>query len=477
HPAPEDFQAVLERESGESLEWFFKGMIESRRGLDIALQMAKEEGNEWVVRVKQVAGEPGPVPVGLMKDGEVTAIQWVKLDRENPSKEVRFLSQGEDEVVVDPYEWYPETNLQNNRIRREGAFKKIEPLQFPPLFTAPRSDKTSLHFWTGTIGFNSHDGFMLGAGVYNNTLPDRRFTYAIFPFYAFASREITGSYRIRWKPFGELVAGNRVGVQLHGQRYSATQRHSATLSLDGMPLRRKNPVYNRTAISYHNLSLPETPHDGLFMPIWGTDMALEASERVWQKTTKFSWSDEVRAFYHEDLWRVENTLETVIAFSEKGNVLLRNYVGFQQALGDTLSDLQYLYLDGGRDFLMQGVVFDRLGLTSGGTGFGRQTLGQEGDFKMNSPIRGAQWLVAFNAEVKIPGAYGLGVFADVAFTDGYEGMAYDAGVMWKVLPGIAELYFPLVGTNLSFQDIGQNIRFQLSLSEVNPYHLLEELAR
>ena len=476
HPDPQDLRASLEKE--ESLPWLFDGLLGTRQGLDIQVESSRVAGGERVVRVKQLEGVPGPVPVALVQDGEVKALQWVMLSPENPSGEARFLDQDADLVVIDPHGWLPETNQQNNRLRLSGAFRKVEPLQFQPLFSAPQPDKTLINYLP-LVGFNANDGFMLGLGLYSSILPEQRLSYGFFPQFATRSVGLRGSYRVSWQPFSELVAGSRVRLVAQGQRYSTAQRHTLKLEIDPMPYRRQNPVYQRIVVAGHNLVLPADSGSAVgFVPLVGATQVAEISHQAWQRTALIDWDNYARGWMSQEALRLENTFQLALNLPNKGRLAFRHYVGWNNNFtGNPLPAMQHLYMDGGRDFLMEGFLWDRRGHSYAAAGGVVQSLDQQGAFKGPITLSSENWLTALNFEIDIPKAFGFGLFADQGWAGGQAEMVYQAGVHYKLLNDWVEFYLPLVGTDVNPEQLLQNFRFTLKLQNLNPYTLLDTRLR
>ncbi|MEO1714656.1 MAG: M1 family metallopeptidase, partial [Bacteroidota bacterium] len=63
HPQPKDFRAAMEASTGESLAWFFEGLMESTDRIDYAIQKATVEGTSVKVVLKNQGDLASPVLV------------------------------------------------------------------------------------------------------------------------------------------------------------------------------------------------------------------------------------------------------------------------------------------------------------------------------------------------------------------------------------------------------------------------------
>lgn len=472
HPDPKEIRVVLERESGEDLTWFFEGLLTTDEGLDIALQSVKKEGNEIVATIKQIEGHPGPVPIASMHGNEVVDMQWVNLAaHDDGAATVRLQAGAASKVVIDPKEWLPETNRQNNRSALRGFLPKVEPLRLQFALTAPKEDRTVLH-WVPLLGANSSDGFMLGLGLYNATLPEKRFTWGVFPMISTNGGGITGSYRAMISPFKNLVGQNRIRLHGLGQRYSGFSRHTVRLTVDRMNQDRTDPIYQRAYLAGHwvEQNVPESVD-----PFY--EHFLDFGHEMWYTSVKMDWEKNTRFLINSSFWRLENEVDFTFNLPSKGRVTLRNFTGIQEiSRSGPLGDYG-LYFDGGRDLLREVYLADRNGNTQPLRAYARQTMGEQGGFKSALSAPSGAWLTAFNAEFDIPKALGLGVFADIGWADGTTGTQYDAGVHLKVVNDVFEIYMPLVGTQVTLGQPLDNLRFLLKLDMANPYDLLEKRLR
>lgn len=178
HPSPKDLQACMEASSGEDLAWFFEGWIQSTKRNDLALVKAnprrglvvKNKGSlssssslsamrgDSVVRV---------ISVPLLAPGQKTSVDMPALD-------------GIDRWMLDRDRVGLDYDRRNNQRRAKGFLKPLEPLQFRLLSRLEDPEATQL-FWLPALGWNAHNGLMLGMTFHNLTLPPRDLTWQWTP--------------------------------------------------------------------------------------------------------------------------------------------------------------------------------------------------------------------------------------------------------------------------------------------------------
>ncbi len=85
----------------------------------------------------------------------------------NGSMDVLFPEGNYDYFKLDADYNLPETNRQNNYLRRNGILKKMEPLKLQWLASVDNPNRTQL-FFTPLSGWNYYDGFTPGLALYNS---------------------------------------------------------------------------------------------------------------------------------------------------------------------------------------------------------------------------------------------------------------------------------------------------------------------
>jgi hypothetical protein len=188
HPQPHDIERVFNETLGENFDWVFHQLIETTERLEARLGRVKSSENGFEVTVNNVGPVKGPMPVALMKGEEIVELKWTKPGEQKTN--LSFTGDG-DQIMIDPLRVVPELSRQNNLWRKEGLFKKYEPLKLSILNGYNWSDETNLH-WLPLMAGNANDKLMLGAAFHNYSLAPNRFTYFLAPMYSFGRRNVSG---------------------------------------------------------------------------------------------------------------------------------------------------------------------------------------------------------------------------------------------------------------------------------------------
>ena len=176
------FQEVLERVSGRSLERFFRQWFHGVTHLDYQLVEWKTQadGAKFRVTVKVRRNEPGIMPVELLavaRNGEEYRERW---DGEAETKTFEFhLSAPLERVVLDPGEYLLDTSRQNNHSRRN--------LRLRPFYDWSK-ERESLATIFAIAGGNAIDGNIVGIGTNIRFNQDSRLRFV--PIYAQKTSQI-----------------------------------------------------------------------------------------------------------------------------------------------------------------------------------------------------------------------------------------------------------------------------------------------
>ena len=493
HPQPEDFEAVAIEVSGDSLKWFFDGVIRSADKMDYSVARLERETDKVRLKIMNHGNVDGPFPISALRGQDTISTQWFSGTRTSEWIEVDCADC--DRIVVDAYEVIPDINRKNNTMRVKGAFRKVEKLQprFVFYFENPYRSQFAL---SPTIGWNTYDGFMLGGAIYNDILPDNKFSYMIMPMYAFKSKTITGSGRISYT-FHQNQRYPNVTVGLEGQRfnvgrvwpyYNPTDKFSPQVPrnllrqfvrFDFLPNKRRSNTE-------HSFRLRNTT----YFTEQG-EMVRNIPQMTYHWKSQFSpHIGELNADLHWLNNEAKLSLEAIYRFKfKKGyGIRARFFAGKFFMRSSTLgfnfrmnSFLEY------QDYLYDGTFIGR----NPGNGFlEQQIMEADGGFKSRMRIGSSNdWIVALNLSSTIYRWIPLEFFASVgtyaqaknAFP-GSQLFLAEFGVSVIVVRDVLEVHFPFLyskdireDVKLNTSNYGQQIRFTFNLNELKPQQRLKKL--
>ena len=493
HPQPEDFEAIAIEVTGDSLKWFFDDVIRSKKKMDYSISQLKKEDGKLRVRVRNNGTIAGPFPVSLLHGKDTVSVQW--FDGIDKAEWIELDCTTCDRVVLDGQEVTPDINRKNNTMRVNGAFRKVEKLQ-PRLVAYFENPYRSQFALSPTIGWNTYDGFMLGGAIYNDILPNNKFSYMLMPMYAFKSKTITGSGRVAYTihqsgKFPNItfaLAGQRFNVGRVWPYYNPTDEFSPQVprNLLRQIVRFDFRPKNKRSNTEHSFRLRNT--------MYFTEKG-KLTRNIPQMT--YHWKREFSPHVGEvnaDLYWLNNEaklgVEAIYRFKfKKGyGIRARLFAGkfFMRSSTPGFNFRMNSFLEF-QDYLYDGTFIGR----NPSNGFlAQQIMEADGGFKSNIKIgQSNDWLVALNLSStlyrKVPIEFfaSVGTYANAKSTfPGAQQFLAEFGVSVILIRDVLEFHFPFLYSQdikedikLNAKNYGQQIRFTFNLNELKPQKRLKQL--
>jgi hypothetical protein len=494
HPQPKDFEEVAIEQTGDSLKWFFDGVIRSEDKIDYAVGRIQKIGNDTLrVKVRNYGRIPAPFPLFAVSGDDTVSLGWQKGFEK--AEWITVPCSDCDKVMIDANEIVPDINRKNNQMRVNGAFRKVETIQ--PRFVAYYENPYKTQFALApTMGWNSYDGYMLGFAVYNDLMPKNKFSYMLMPMWAFGSRTITGSGRIAYTfhqrqqyPNVTLaVSGHRFNVGRIHSRYNASDKFSSTLPrniirpellLDFIPRKRRS---NRTqSIRLRNtMYISEAGKVVRNIPQITYSFKQEFSPHVGELNADVQWLNNEAKLGIEAIYRFK--------FNKGYGFRARAFFGkFIQRSSTPTFNFRMSSFREVDDYLYEGTYLGRKPTN----GFLDQQMTEaDGGFKSRFIVgQSTDWIFALNLSSTIYRKVPIEFFASVgtysnaknAFPDSQLFLA-EFGASVVLIRDVLEVHFPFLyskdireNIKLSTSNYGQQIRFTLNLNELKPRERLQQL--
>ncbi len=222
HPGPEDFRSYMVENSGEDLNWFFDGFINSNKKFDYALQKVKQAGDaetagDYEVKVKNKGGIDAPFAISGVKDSKLVATQW--FPGFSGSQSVTFPAGDYDRLVLDADRNAPDLYRANNSIKTQGLFKKIKPIRLSVPLGLDHSEKRTVSVLP-VMSWNNYNKTMLGLAFFNNPVPAKKFEFAIAPVYSFVTKDINGTANLQYHWYAGNKFLERLTLELGVKRFN-----------------------------------------------------------------------------------------------------------------------------------------------------------------------------------------------------------------------------------------------------------------
>jgi hypothetical protein len=191
HPQPEDFRAHWERELGEDLSWFFKGMIESTDKMNYALtKVKKQDDGSRIVTVKNRGNIAAPIKVTAYIGDIKVDSKWLKGSLS--TQYATFPKADYDKFVIDDSRLSPEYSRTDNSILDRFFLQRRKPVSYHLLNIFEQQDKKNTGI-TPILSYNAYDKLMLGVMFYSPILPSAFDHYfAVAPMYSFKTGVLNG---------------------------------------------------------------------------------------------------------------------------------------------------------------------------------------------------------------------------------------------------------------------------------------------
>ena len=493
HPQPEDFEAVAIEVSGDSLKWFFDDVIRSADKMDYSITQIKKEGEKLQVKVHNNGKVDGPFPISWFKGDLLVDTKWFTGTESSEWLEIDCADC--DRLIIDAQEVIPDINRKNNTMRVNGAFRKVEKIQprFVGYYENPYRSQFAL---APTLGWNTYDGLMLGAAIYNDILPNNKFSYMIMPMYAFTSKTITGSGKISYtfqpdQKYPNItvgLAGQRFNVGRVWPYYNPSDKFSPQVPrnllrqfvrLDFLPKHRRRYTENSLRVR-NTMYFTEQGELVRNIPQITHHWKREFSPHIGEVNTDLQWLNNEAKLGIEAIYRFK--------FKDGYGIRARFFAGkfFMRSSTPGFNFRMNSFLEY-QDYLYDGTFIGR----NPGNGFLEQQI-MEGDGGFKSRIRVGQsndWILALNVSSTIYKWIPLEFFASVGTYAGAKNafpgsqlFLAEFGVSVIVVRDVLEFHFPFLyskdireDVKLNTSNYGQQIRFTFNLNALEPQQRLKQL--
>lgn len=501
HPYLEDLQEVLERETGESLNWFFDGLLMSERSLDYKVKEILVGKNTISVRIQNKKNIPAPFPISIMSGDSVIRTEWQRGFVGTQNIFIRIPQNANNtKVRIDANETMPDNMRENNTSKLKGIFRRVEPLQIKPFLNLDNPYHSTISF-SPLIARNANDGFMLGLGIWNSTFPAPKFEYVFAPMYGFASKDIAGQGSIGLNLYPEKSAFNRARLSIFAAHYHIGPvieneyfKLQPQLDLDIKPKTFTSPISQklqlRTAFVRENiLSTVNSGNNEIDYLLTDDNWYYTLQYALKRENLLFPFDMELQITSHADFINLSAEYEQKIRFAKyRRGLEYRLYAGYVSAIGakdlDNRYQLTLAGTNGAYDYMYDNIYLAR---NTQGELFSNQIYQSNGFFKVPFYQPGITTsdnvLLAANIVAPIP-KLPFAFFADAGLNTGnliagVSAFQYDAGIMMRIAENFLEIYFPLL-TSSDLPDVyggnySQYISFMFNINNLNLFEHLRTL--
>lgn len=481
HPGPGDLRNHFETYTNKDLSWLFNDMLTTTKTMDYKIAAKRKDK----ILIKNNGKISAPFPIIATVDDSIvfkrwepgfSKRQWITL----PNIEA-------DRWVIDPLSQTMEVNRQNNTIRNKGLAKKIEPLSFIPNNFINRPNKTQIGILPA-IGWNSHNGAMVGTYLYSSFFPLNGLSYDLIPLYGIGNNGFAGLGRLNYPIFLRSNVLEAIDLSVSGKQFAFSnktdayyQKGTATIAIDFVE-KNGNKTDNKLTLSYSYVTDFSSLDNNL--NLFTGDFT--HSRQLWQNPLTASLSAEK----HPEFTK----LKLNIRYKKKDKFKVRLFAGTFLEKNENLPLYYAFRLSGTSGF--EDYAFNHL-LTGRGLNphenppslWSRQFVRDQGGFVPYTHIGATRtFMSAINADVALLGSpiMGLQAYLNIAYYDqglrlGYDigSVAWDFGAKVSFFSDTMELFFPIGMSRfirddqeVHYDNYGERIRFTLNLKQINPRKLL-----
>lgn len=481
HPQPEDLRRHLESQTGQQLDWLFDGLLFSNRQIDYALTGVKRMATGWEVRIRNLGEIPAPFPLAATSQGSGPS-QWV--EGFTGEKTITLPGDQAEVIVADPDRWTLDVNRKNNRIRTDGLFKTVPPLQFTFLGTLEDDRKTEMYFLP-FYGWNAYDQNMIGVVLYNRTLPYRKWEFAFHPMYGLGSKSLVGMSKLTRHFFPKAGWMESLDIDLSARRFHFNRNEPLDYRLDYLrfepritaQIRNQPTDQFSAAVRFRAILL------GVENPVFGQDGSFQALNREWSTIyeaalsgrsanplSPFTFELALEQQSYTDVFsQSQNYLKVSFEWKNKMAYRYKKYLHLQFFGGGFLQNSRRnagaifpgafnLISQGHNDYRFDDFYFGRMENDGSGA---RQVSLRDGGFK--TPIgsgfslgRSNNFILALNFKADLPGKLPVRPYFDLGYFDNAmptgaddtfkDQVLWSGGLALELLDGRFGIYFPVINS-------------------------------
>lgn len=511
HPLPGDMQKLFEKESGKNLDWFFKNILSNTAEMDFKIKNIKTIYPNSQILLKKGSYADVPVPLTFYKDKEKLCKIWVtKADTVIKHDSISDFTH----VIIDEEKNIMESNCRNNAYVVRPIFKHIYQ---PKILLGSRLDFThkSEYYALPLIGFNIHNGFMIGAALHNWTYPHRRFEYWISPFYSFRTKTFDGYYNFNYRiltknTFQSIVVGFKnasfayvPAVSLETFKF---HRNKVFVKFNFKPKKLTNTTRSTLLVEFNNiksewLEKASETHDSIRKKAY----FINSTRDIKYQTLKFTYTFEnkktinpysLKLMLEAGKYKNHDTgfLKPGIEFNyfksykaKKKGFAIRFFTGTfiaKKGFDNGLFMYRIGSKDGSFDYNFDNVLAGRK--ASAGV-WSRHVLQGDDNMKLLGTLGNfTNAFATLNLSTTIPGKIPVRLYSDFCImtdtlfykkNNSPQKFIFSGGVAIDVIPDIFIIYIPLFqSTELSdISNFGERICFTLKLNELEPHKLIKKI--
>jgi len=189
------FEQYIKNNTSKEVDWFFDEYIGSDKKIDYSFAKLTRKNKDSIrITIKNKTKSKMPICLFGLKNDSIVSRQWITSNTKSISLPTNLATNW----ILNPKGITPEINTLNNyQSSKWSLFRKSIRLRWLGDIENP---KTHQIIFEPNVAYNYYDGLTLATSFSNKTFYKKNIKYLITPSYAFKSKSLTGSFKIRyWK--------------------------------------------------------------------------------------------------------------------------------------------------------------------------------------------------------------------------------------------------------------------------------------
>ena len=459
-----DFKALIQSQSKQSVDWFFDQIIDSRLSIDYRFGKVTKSSDFVHFSLTNKSNNDVPVSVFGIKDDQIVSKIWINQSTNDSIYKID--RNGADRLVINYQNEVPEINQRNNwkSLNRFHLLNKPIKFNFMKDIEDPHYNQI---MYVPTLEYNYYDGMIPGLRLHNKTLMDKPFMFNINPTFSTKTSTISGSTSFTFNQYNRnsnlyLTKYNAAYSYFHYAPDAYYKKFNPSVSFRFRQDDFRENNKKALLLRFNLVDREKSAYVDLASENYGVFDIKYTSVKS-ELTNQLSHSFDLQLA--EKFGKFEAEIEYRKLFNSNRSINIRFYTGFFLA-NNTNSNFFSFGLDRPTDYMFD---YNFLGRSESTGLMSQQFIMAEGGFKSKLETRYSnQFISTVNAGfnvwnwVEIYGDAGVikNKFEKAKFL-------YDSGVRLNLVTNYFELYFPVYSSNgfeLEQPKYSEKIRFVFTFS-------------
>ena len=516
HPGPEDFQAHVIEEHGDSLTWFFDELLGSTGKVDLRMKKFYMDGDQPTIEMVNKGDFAIPYPMTVW-EADTSYTIWTEGFEE---KQSLIMKPGITKAHVDADYISQDLFRFDNFSALKGSGEKMKVKRKFQMLGTIENPKRKHIYWMPIVGWNNYAKTMVGVAFYNSIAPRVPFEYRVMPLFSTGVIDITGMAQLAYNWYPKKL--QRVRIELNTMRFNYNHWYDdeagntkflafnkITPKIE-LTFKKKDPTSSfEHKLSYRSINILQdfkatnsnTNQEEEVLQYYHTN---EIKYALRDSRVRMPYSFSATWQHCTDFIAIQTTSRIKINYPNPRKGLdLRFFGGVFLKDASPVNNPTYGPVPPNRRFTAamsptnvnvaerfpSDHTFDQIYLDRSGYGSfsRRQTAIVDGGFRSLIPATTDEWIVTMNLASSFVWKLPIRPFASIGvgevFVDGEIAAFAELGASIAIIPEVLAVHFPFVTTNnikenqelYGINKYGHRITFTLDLTRLNPFDIINSM--